>query len=365
MAESPAMPLERANIARMHGYTPGEQPTALTVIKLNTNENPYPPSQPVLEALQAVTAESLRRYPPPNSKGFREVAAKLHHVSPDHIILTNGGDELLRLLITTFVDPGASIGMFDPSYSLYPTLAEIQDAKCVEVPLQEDWTIADSAAEQMNAAGVKLTFVVNPHAPSGTLLPVPVLNKLACDLKGLLVIDEAYVDFVDPSLNHSAIELVTKYQNVVLLRSLSKGYSLAGMRCGYGIGHPALIAPMQHKTKDSYNMNYVAQVVATTSLLNRELASETWAKVRVERERVAQALQELGWHVPPSSANFILATVPPAFHGGAAKTYETLRDQQIFVRYFGNFDRLKDKLRCTIGTPEENSQFLAALHRLR
>eukprot|EP00667_Euglena_gracilis_P010950 EG_transcript_11162 len=345
----------------MHGYTPGEQPSSLDVIKLNTNENPYPPSEPVMDALKNVAAECLRRYPPPDSKKFREVAAQLHGVSPQQIMLTNGGDELLRLLVTTFVDPGRPIGMMDPSYSLCPVLADIQDANCFEVPLAEDWSLPADTAQRMNDAGVQLMFVVNPHAPSGTLTPTAVLDKLAADFKGVLVIDEAYVDFVDPALNHSTVELVRKHNNVLILRSFSKGYSLAGMRCGYGIGALNLIEPMQTKTKDSYNMNYVSQVVATASLANRHLAAETWAKVRAERVRVTAELQALGWSVPPSNSNFVLATVPPSFHGGAAKVAETLKSQNIFVRYFGSFERLKDKLRCTIGTPKENDALLAAL----
>eukprot|EP00668_Euglena_longa_P004255 GGOE01004990.1.p1 GENE.GGOE01004990.1~~GGOE01004990.1.p1 ORF type:complete len:366 (-),score=93.23 GGOE01004990.1:339-1436(-) len=356
---------ERKNIARMDGYTPGEQPSCLDVVKLNTNENPYPPPPPVMDALKNVAAESLRRYPPPDSKMFREVAAKLHNVSPKQIILTNGGDELLRLLITTFVDPGRPIGMMDPSYSLCPVLAEIQDANCFNVPLEADWSLPKDTAQRMNDAGVQLMFVVNPHAPSGTLTPTEVLDELAANFKGVLVLDEAYVDFVDPALNHSTVGLVSKHNNVLILRSFSKGYSLAGMRVGYGIGPLNLIEPMQTKTKDSYNMNYVAQVVATASLTNRQLAAETWSKVRAERVRMTKELQALGWMVPPSSSNFVLATVPPSFNGGAAKVAEALKNQNIFVRYFGSCERLKDKLRCTIGTPEENTALLDALAKMR
>eukprot|EP00669_Euglena_mutabilis_P009567 TRINITY_DN4432_c0_g1_i1.p1 TRINITY_DN4432_c0_g1~~TRINITY_DN4432_c0_g1_i1.p1 ORF type:complete len:374 (+),score=143.53 TRINITY_DN4432_c0_g1_i1:33-1124(+) len=362
---APDTTFERPNIARMHGYTPGEQPSSLDIIKLNTNENPYPPPEPVMAALQAVAAESLRRYPNPDSKPFREVAARLHNVTPDQIILANGGDELLRLLITTFVDPGQPIGMLDPSYSLCPVLADIQDAPVVEVPLAADWSVPPDTAHRMNAAGVRLTFLVSPHAPSGTLISVATLDALASALTGLLLIDEAYVDFVDPALNHSTVELVNKHRNVVVLRSFSKGYSLAGMRCGYGIGPEHLIRPMQQKTKDSYNMNHVAQVVATASLTHRHLAAESWAKVRQERVRVTAALEALGWFVVPSSSNFVLATVPESFHGGAAGTLEALKARNIFVRYFGSVERLKDKLRCTIGTPRENDAFLNALQELK
>jgi histidinol-phosphate aminotransferase len=349
----------------MDGYTPGEQPNSLDVVKLNTNENPYPPAAPIMEALQKVTAESLRRYPPPNSKGFREAAAKFHDVDPAQIILTNGGDELLRLLITTFVEPGALVGMADPSYSLYPVLSAIQDAKTLEVPLNDDWTMPPNFAETMNAAGVNLTFVVNPHAPSGRLMPVAELEKLAQDLKGVLCIDEAYVNFVEPALGHSTVELVKKYDNVVILRSFSKGYSLAGLRCGYGIGSLNLVEPMQDKTKDSYNMNYVSQVVSTAALVHWEESAKTWEKVIQERARVTKELEALGWEVIPSSSNFVLATVPASFNGGAANVYAELKAQEILVRYFAKIERLQDKLRCTIGTPDENSKFLDALKKMK
>jgi histidinol-phosphate aminotransferase len=158
------MPYERPNIARMSGYVPGEQPAALDVVKLNTNENPYPPSEAVMTALQNVTTEHLRRYPPPTARRFCEVAAAAHGVEPQNIIATNGGDELLRLLITTFVEPGKPIGVDDPSYSLYPVLAAVHDSPVVRVALNEDWSLPDDYARQMNDAGVQLAFIVSPHA---------------------------------------------------------------------------------------------------------------------------------------------------------------------------------------------------------
>lgn len=354
------MPYERDNIFRMTGYTPGEQPAAADVVKLNTNENPYPPTPAVIEALKNISPEALRRYPSPAAKNFREAASALHRLTPDHIIATNGGDELIRLAITTFVEPGQPIGMADPSYSLYPVLAAIHDSKTFEVPLNEDWSVPDDFAAKLNAAGCPLAFIVNPHAPSGRLAPREQLVKIAAEFRGVLVVDEAYVDFVDPLLAHDTIPLVRRFDNVLLLRSMSKGYSLAGLRFGYGIGPKQLIAPMMTKTKDSYNVDVVAQALATAAIQSQPEAGQTWLAVRQERTRVAAALTALGWTTFPTQSNFVLATVPEQFGGGARAVYESLKSQHIFIRYF-DMDRLRDKLRLSIGTPEENSKLLDAL----
>lgn len=353
---------ERDNVAAMSGYVPGEQPTSRDVVKLNTNENPYPPSERVMAALRDVDAEALRRYPNPTARGFRERAAGLHEVDPDQVIATNGGDELLRLLITTFVDPGRPIGYPEPSYSLYPVLAAVHGSPVHRVALNADWSLPADLADQMNAAGVQLTFVVNPHAPSGTLTDVSALGRLAEGLDGVLVIDEAYVDFVDPGLAHDAVELVRGggLDNVVLLRSLSKGYSLAGLRFGYGIGPAGLIEPMLSKTKDSYNTDVVSQRLAEAAIGDPEAAARSWAAVRDERARLTVELTALGFVVPASQSNFVLATAPD---GRAAELYEALKARGIVVRYFDD-ERLGDKLRITVGTGAENDALLGALREL-
>jgi len=359
------MGYERANIAAMSGYVPGEQPSRADVVKLNTNENPYTPGEGVIAALHNVTAEHLRRYPNPTARAFREAAAQVHQLGPDYIIATNGGDELLRLLVTTFVDPGEVIGTAEPSYSLYPVLAAIHDARVKAVPLDDVWQLPVGFARTLNRAGAKLAFIVNPHAPSGRLTGVDRLADFAEQFKGVLVIDEAYVDFVDPDLEHASLELVRDHDNVVLLRSLSKGYALAGLRFGYGIGRPELIAPMLHKTRDSYNTDAVAQALATAAITHREHAERTWKAVRSERLRLSERLSMLGCNIAPSQANFILVAIDPAACDGlgAAGVYQTLKDQDILVRYFEQ-DRLRDKLRITVGTPEQNDALLNALAEL-
>lgn len=384
------MGYERPNIAAMSGYTPGEQPTGDRLIKLNTNENPYPPCDAVMAVLRDFPAQRLRRYPSPAAAAFRRVAAAMHTLTPEHIVPTNGGDELLRLVITTFVEPGRPIAMAEPSYSLYPVLAQIHDSTMVRIDLADDWSLPTDLAARVLDAGAKLLFIVNPHAPSGTLTDVAALAELAARLQksAVLVVDEAYVDFVDPSLRYDATALVRRFDNVVLLRTLSKGYSLAGLRFGYGLAAPSLIEPMLTKTRDSYNTDAIAQAVAEAALTHRDAAASTWQAVRSERARLTAALRQRGFTVPPSQSNFILATPPSvaptapqaasshregADHrsprqaaGGtpgpplARRLFESLKARQVYVRYFDQ-DRLRDKLRITVGTPAENDALLAAL----
>jgi len=353
---------ERENIRRMTGYSSGEQPRDAGTIKLNTNENPYPPSPAVQAALSNFDAADLRRYPPPDFGAFLETAARLHDVAPENIIATRGGDELLRLVITTFVDPGETIAMSDPTYSLYPVLAQVQDARTLRIPLADDWALPDDFARKANAAAAKLTFIVNPHAPSGRLETAERIADFARELDGLLLVDEAYVDFVDPARGYDAVRLVSELDNVVILRSLSKGYSLAGLRFGYGIAPAALIEPMRRKTRDSYNLDAISQQLATAALADQGHALRTRDDVRAERKRVQSALGALGMTVSPSETNFLLAVVPGTLP--PAKTlYEGLKAAGVLVRYF-DADRLDDKLRITIGTPDENDRLVTELGRL-
>lgn len=350
---------ERENIRHMQGYTSGEQPLDPATAKLNTNENPYPPSPAVAEELTAIDPVALRRYPPPLANDFRDLAASLHGVTRDNIIATRGGDELLRLVITTFVEPHETIAISDPTYSLYPVLAQIQDARVHRIPLEADFSLPDSFADEVRAAGAKLTFVVNPHAPSGQLRSLADITRLAARIDGLLLLDEAYVDFVDPDIGYDAIPLLESVDNVLILRSLSKGYSLAGLRFGYGIGPASLIEPMLTKTRDSYNLDYVSQRLAAAALADQEYATRSWALVRAERTRLRDALAPLGFDAAPSQGNFLLATDMNG-PGSARETVLALKDEGILVRYF-DIDRLCDKLRISIGTPEENDRLLAAL----
>jgi histidinol-phosphate aminotransferase len=355
------MSFERKNIEKMQGYAPGEQTGAEDTIKLNTNENPYPPSALVSAALASIKAETLRRYPSPMADAFREAASRLHNISAEQIIPTNGGDELLRLVLTTYVEPQDTIAVCKPSYSLYPVLADIQGCQLKEILLNDDWSMPANFIDQLRESAAKLLILVNPNAPTGSLLPTDYLAEIASNFSGLLLIDEAYVDFVDPELNYDSVSLANSHDNILILRTLSKAYSLAGLRFGYGIGAKSLIAPMMFKTRDSYNTDHIAQQLATAALDSAEYARENCKRIRLSREQLSAALQQLGFTVPPSQSNFILCQVPAGPNSKTASSiYTELKQRNILVRYFDQ-DRLQDKLRISIGSESENAALLIAL----
>ena len=349
------MAYERAAIERLSAYVPGEQPREPGVVKLNTNENPYPPVEGVMAAIRGVAAESLRRYPPPAADGFRAAAGRAHGVAADQVIATNGGDELLRLAVTVFCEPGGTaggLGGADPSYSLYSVLAAIHDTPRCAVGLESDFALPADIADTWNEAGCRLAMLVRPHAPSGRLEPIERIARVADRFRGVLLVDEAYVDFA----SDDALSLLDGTRdNVLLLRSLSKGYGLAGLRFGYGVGPRGLIAALE-KARDSYNTNALAQAAAEAAIERRAEAARTWRAVTAERARLAAALTERGWRVWPSEANFLLAR-PPG--GTAARLKERLAERGILVRHF-DVEGLREALRITVGTPEQNDALLAA-----
>lgn len=361
----------RDNILRLDAYAPGEQPAAGTrVVKLNTNESPYPPSPKAMDAIASVGTEALRIYPSPTAQPFREAAARVHGLSADQLIATNGGDELLRLILTCYCKPAGhagqgGIGVTDPTYSLYPVLASIHDTAVTAVERGDGFSLPGGTAKRWNEAGCAVGFIVNPHAPTGRIETPDTLRQLADEFRGLLVIDEAYVDFAEGD----AAELIREGRdNVLLLRSLSKGYGLAGLRFGYGLSHADNIAALD-KARDSYNTDAVSQAAAVAALDDRAYAEGCWAKVIAERGRMTSELRQRSFEVPDSHTNFVLATAPGtgAPDNTAAKhahaIYHGLKERGILVRYF-NAPRLDDKLRITIGTPEQNTALLDALDEL-
>ncbi|MDA9784680.1 histidinol-phosphate transaminase [Gammaproteobacteria bacterium] len=352
------MTLERSNIAAMQGYAPGEQPQDLTTIKLNTNENPYPPSPEVMAALSAFDVASLRRYPNPIADEFRRVAADLHGLSLDNVIPTNGGDELLRLMLTTFVAEGEVVATTKPTYSLYPVLAAIQGAKLYEIDLDEQWRLPSDLIQQLHEIKAKAFILVNPHAPTGGLVSSATIAEIAENFDGVLVVDEAYIDFVDPDLEHNCVPLLQRFDNLLILRTMSKGYSLAGLRFGYGLAAKKLAAPMLFKTRDSYNTDAISQRLAAAALASQSYAKSTWNKVRKSREKMFAELTSMGLTCLASQSNFLLCTIPESI--GAPRAYAALKEKGVLVRYFDQ-DRLRDKLRISIGTEEENSRLIQAL----
>jgi len=351
---------ERAHIREMRGYTPGARPVG-NAIKLNTNENPFPPSPKVMAALAAVVPGTLQRYPDPFADSFRKAVARLHDVNTEQVIATNGGDELLRLAITTFVDPGRAVGIVSPSYGIYSVLSAIQQAPLSRSPLRSDWSLTDATAALWNSEHAQLGILTNPHAPSGTLFPLEAVERLAIEFEGILLIDEAYVDFVDPASSYDTTQLVRRYPNVLLMRTLSKGYSLAGLRLAYCIGDAGLVKPMLAKTKDSYNVDGVSQLLGVAALEDRSYASRSWEHVRRERERLSTELQDLGFSVLPSQTNFLLASIPESSNWSGAQDLQIqLEGHGVYVRWFDE-DRLRKRLRISIGTTDENNALVSAL----
>ena len=348
----------RPNIAEMQGYAYGEQPQDPADLKLNTNENPYPPSPEVARLLQKLDARQLSRYPEPTALLFRRIAAKLHEVYPEQIIATRGGDELLRLLFTTCMNPGDSFGMTTPGYSLYPALAAVQDCKLIEFPLCPDFALPADLAQQMNRQQISLTCLSNPHAPSGTYFTREKITAFLDQFEGLLLLDEAYVDFVDPDLAWSSIDLLRERDNLVLLRSLSKGYSLAGLRFGYGIGPQDLIQAMLEKTRDSYNLDLISQALACVAIGDQQHVRQNWQLLRRNRVLLTEELQKLGFRVAPSEGNYLLALVPEG--QSAEQLYLALKRQKILVRWFRE-PRISQALRITVGTDEENARLIQYL----
>lgn len=357
------MSYERNAIARMQGYTWGEQPTDARTLKLNTNENPFPPSPAVARALASFDVATLRRYPQPTADSFRDLVASHFGLAPRNVLVANGGDEVLRLSFTTFLDPGEVFATTDPSYSLYPVLAAVADCSVTTFSLNDDWTLPSDIAQRMNDAGAKLACLVNPHAPTGALTNVDTLSRIASEFNGVLLIDEAYVDFVDPSLRYDAVNMVRAFDNVLLLRTLSKGYSLAGLRFGFALGPEGLIDPIVNKTRDSYNMDAISQALGYAAFADQDYAAETWSQVRRLRRELRDALLARGFFVPTSQTNFVLATPPLEQQITAADLYEGLKARGILVRHF-NSRRLEDKLRITVGDADQNAALLGAIDDL-
>jgi histidinol-phosphate aminotransferase len=345
----------RKNVKENPGYIPGEQPTDVSVTKLNTNENPYPPSPKVLEAIKAVTPEQLRRYPNPSARAFREAAGKVHGVPPEWILTFNGGDDLLSVIIRTCAAEENAVAFLEPSYSLYPVLTELQGSpkRILQYEINGTQWKLPAGIESTDAS---LLMIVNPNAPSGHFEPVADLERIIRDFRGVVLIDEAYVDFA----NESALPLVHKFDNLIILRTMSKGYSLAGIRFGYAIGQPVLLKELE-KVRDSYPCDVLSIAASTAALEDQEYARSTWIKVKDERARLSAELRALGFELPDSQSNFVLATVPPKCDAHAI--YETLKSSGILVRWW-KLPNLLNKIRITVGTLEQNNALLQHLAKI-
>ncbi|KJH71289.1 histidinol-phosphate aminotransferase [Aliterella atlantica CENA595] len=341
----------RPAIAAMTGYTPGEQPKPGTpIIKLNTNENPYPPSPKAVEVLRTLDIEWLRRYPDPYAREFCNAVSEALKVPSDWIIVGNGSDDLLNTLVRACAEGSDRKVVYPmPTYVLYRTLSAMQPAEVVEIPYPEDFQLP---IDKLIAANGAITFIASPNSPSGHCVPLTDLRQLASQLAGVLVIDEAYIDFAE----YSALSLVQEFENVIVLRTLSKGYSLAGLRLGFGIANPKLLAGL-FKVKDSYNVDAIATLVGAAAMRDQQYKNTCAEKVKASRAKLTIDLRKLGFTVRDSQGNFVLATPTTS---QAEYLYQSLKQRGILVRYF-NQPGLTDKLRITVGNDEQNQLLLTNL----
>lgn len=339
----------RSDIDAMTGYVPGEQPQTQGFIKLNTNENPYPPSPHVIDAIRQAASDRLRLYPDPIAHRFRETAGKLLDVPADWILACNGSDDALTILTRACIDPSGLMTAPDPSYGLYHILADIQGCKFRGVPWQADGLLPENFTE-----GAQLAFVTNPSSPTGTSVPASYLTELARRSSCLVVADEAYADFA----TENCIAGVKACERLVVTRTLSKSYSLAGIRFGFIVAQKPIIDSLM-KVKDSYNCDAVSIAAAVAALEDQTYFEETTRKILATRSRMEKELAELGFTVTPSQANFVWIQRSGPLKG----IYQSLKEQHILIRYFC-FANGREGLRISVGTDQEIDACLAAIRKL-
>ena len=355
--------LLRPLVRNLQPYVPGEQPKIRGLVKLNTNENPYPPSPKVLATIKHAVDGRLRLYPPPMAQALRAKLAKLHACGPENIIIGNGSDELLALAARAFVEPAAAkakngsrstIQYFTPSYSLYPVLADSHGALKNPVALKLDFAMP--AVAELGRSGwdfrAALTFLTTPNAPSGRGYSTTRLDLLCRAHRGVIVLDEAYIDFA----RENALSLALKHPHVLVARTFSKAYSLCFQRVGYFVGHPELIEGLD-KLRDSYNVNGLGQIAALATLENLPYYRLNFRRIIATRERLSQALMLLGFVVLPSQTNFILAR---PYHFPARDWVQRLRERKILVRWFDH-PEVSNYLRITVGSDAEANTLLRAV----
>lgn len=341
----------RKEIDALAGYTAGEQPKIPNLIKLNTNENPYPPSPAVRMALQDFDIGRLRRYPDPFADELRDLFAADCQVKRENVIVGNGSDDLLTMCFRAFTSPEHPVAVFDPSYSLYPVLAAMQGAPVIRIPLGAgDFSYPENAVE--SASGANLLVITRPNAPTGTLCPKSLVRKYCENFDGMVLIDEAYGDFAEDN----CMDLAKEMANVIVMRTFSKSFSMAGVRLGYAVGSTVVIEGLM-KLKDSYNADMLSQLVAKANYLDKEYHDHCVKMIIRDRDELRGELLKLGFEIPVSQANFLFAA-PPDNDGESAFRY--LRENAVLVRYFkgsvtGRY------IRITIGTPEENTRLLELL----
>ena len=345
-------------------YVPGEQPKITNLIKLNTNENPFPPSPKVLAAIQAELGDNaarLRLYPDPNADLLKSAIAKHHGVTSQQIFVGNGSDEVLAHVFMALLKHEAPILFPDITYSFYPVYCGLYDVDYIQVPLAEDFTINpdDYYGQMWNGEQCGGIIFPNPNAPTGRLLPLAAIEKiLKTNPEAVVVVDEAYVDFG----GETAIKLVDRYDNLLVVHTLSKSRSLAGMRVGFAVGHPALIEALE-RVKNSFNsypLDRLAIVGAVAAMEDDAYFAQCCQSVIATRDTLTTDLTKLGFEVLPSAANFIFARHP---RHDAAELAKALRERNIIVRHF-KLPRINQFLRITVGTEGECKALSDALSQI-
>ena len=338
--------LIRKAVRELAAYTPGEQPKDRDIIKLNTNENAYPPSPKIAELFQR-PLERLRLYPDPVCMELREALAEYHGCAAEQIFVGNGSDEVLAMCVRAFVERDGSIGYFEPSYSLYPVLAAIHEIATKPVRLNKDfgWNMPKDYS-------ASLFFLANPNAPTSIQYPESSIAAFSRAFPGVVLIDEAYVDFA----GYNCVKLALSNENVLVARTYSKSFSLAGLRVGYVIGAKPLIDAF-YKIKDSYNVDRLAQEIALAAVRDAGHMRRNVERILETRERVSGELKRRGWVVSSSNTNFLWAKPPKL---GAGKVFDELRKLKILVRYFPG-ELTGEHLRITIATESEMTALLSSL----
>jgi histidinol-phosphate aminotransferase len=361
-------PLIRPLVQNLHAYVPGEQPKIKGLIKLNTNENPFPPSPKVIAAVKAAVDDRLRLYPNPGADKLREKLARLHGCAPENILVGNGSDEMLALAVRGFLEPfqdttyrfknskpsRSVLQYFTPSYSLYPVLADIHGAAKNSLALNPDFTLPDVGELKRGRQWdfkAALTIITTPNAPSGRGYATADLAHICRAQSGVVLLDEAYVDFAE----ENALQLALELPNVLVARTFSKAYSLCFQRVGYLVGHSDLTGAL-HKIRDSYNVNGLGQIAAEATLDDLKYYRANFQEIIATRDWLSRELTNLDFRVSPSQTNFILVR-PPVYP--AVEWLEKLREKKILVRWFKQ-PEVKDYLRITIGTPAEAAALVAA-----
>ncbi len=345
----------REDLLALPGYVPGEQPRGGEAVKLNTNENPYRASEKVYDAIREVARYGLSRYPNAMSQPFREAAAAVYGVEPEMILCGNGSDDLLTILTRSFLHEGDWLRLARPSYILYKTLALLQGGHAQEVDFLSDWTLPDSFGLPMSdGKALKLVYLPNPNSPSGTVISKERILSFAETLPCPLVIDEAYGDFAE----ENCIDLVRRNPKIIVMRTMSKSYALAGLRFGFLFADPAIVEQLS-KMKDSYNCDSLAIAAATAAVQDQEWRQENRRRILATRECLTRRMRALGFTVPDSHANFTW-NVHPDSNVSHRAIYEYLKERGWLIRYM-DYGSYGDGLRITVGTDEQNDAMLDCL----